>query len=96
MKMVYYDVATLTEVQYACFDYAKVAALVDTLTLPVPTWLVKIGLQVLRAGHFDLTLIFTDAASFTQSQIDAITMGIKTKFPKFAWKSLSMLDRTSC
>jgi hypothetical protein len=88
MKMVYFDVTTLTEVQYACFDYTSISAFVDTLTLPVPSWLVKIGLQVLRAGHFDLTLVFSDAATFTQTQIDTITTGITAKFPKFTWAKL--------
>jgi len=96
-KMIHYDVDTLSEVQYACFDYAKVASFIDGLaSLPVPKWLVKIGLQVLRLGHFDLTFIFTNSASFTAPQIATITTGIQAKFPKFAWKELSMLDRTTC
>jgi hypothetical protein len=95
-KMLYFDVATLSEVQYACFDYSNIASYVATLTLPVPSWLVNIGLQVLRLGHFDISFIFTNSASFTTPEIATITTGIQAKFPTFAWNSLALLDRTAC
>jgi len=96
MTMLYFDVATLTEVAYMCFDYAKISSIVSALTLPVPSWLVNIGLQVLRVGHFDLTLVLSNQHTFTTAEAAVLTTGIQAQIPKFAWEKLSMIDRTAC
>lgn len=96
MTLLYFDVATLTEVAYMCFDYSKISSIVSSMTLPVPFWLVNIALQVLRTGHFDLYLVLSNQSSFTDAEAAVLTTGIQAQIPKFKWSKISMIDRTSC
>lgn len=68
-RMVYFDSATGTEVQYACMDYKRALSLVTyvtgTLGVAVPAWILKIAANVFRFFHFDGVMILSDQLALT-------------------------------
>ncbi|TNV75426.1 hypothetical protein FGO68_gene9930 [Halteria grandinella] len=89
-KMVYFHLATLSEVWYLCLDYTYIVGLVGN-----NVW-ARAALQVVKPVYYELGLVFTQATSFTNAEITELDAGIQATAPSYKWNMMAMFDRATC